>query len=244
MSNLNQSTMKKIVYLLVLVAGIMNAQIVTIPDANFKAKLLAANETNGYAISISTGNFMVIDANGDGEIQNAEALQVKTLAMDYFNISSLTGIESFTNLVDLSCSQNQLTTLNVTSLTNLKSLNCGQNSLSTLIVSDLSQLESLDCRLNQLTSLNLSGALNLKSLICSSNLLSNINVSQNIRLETLWCDGNNLTTLNVQGLNDLSTLFMNGNQVTTLNLSNLTAGIYFVKIADEKNQFTSRIIKQ
>ena len=31
---------------------------------------------------------------------------------------------------------------------------------------------------------------------------------------------------------------------TTLNLSNLNAGIYFVKIADEKNQFTSRIIKQ
>lgn len=31
---------------------------------------------------------------------------------------------------------------------------------------------------------------------------------------------------------------------TTLDLSNLTAGIYFVKIADEKSQFTSRIIKQ
>jgi hypothetical protein len=59
--------MKKIYlfFLILLFAG-SNAQIVNIPDANFKAKLLSANSTNGVAKN-AAGQNMVIDGNSNGE---------------------------------------------------------------------------------------------------------------------------------------------------------------------------------
>ena len=100
--------MKKLYYLLFFITGILNAQIVTIPDANFKARLIA----------------MGLDVNSDGEIQQSEALNVTLLSVDASNISDLTGIASFTNLTGLDCSQNQLTSLDLSLNHNLAHLQC------------------------------------------------------------------------------------------------------------------------
>jgi len=43
-------------------------QIVNIPDANFKAKLLEASPSNTIAKDLA-GNYFKIDANGNGEIE-------------------------------------------------------------------------------------------------------------------------------------------------------------------------------
>lgn len=45
-----------------------NAQIINIPDANFKSKLLATNITNQIAKNLA-GNFFKIDTNSDGNVQ-------------------------------------------------------------------------------------------------------------------------------------------------------------------------------
>lgn len=74
-----------------------NAQIVNIPDPNFKAKLIS----NG------------VDTNTDGEIQESEALSVTGLYLDNANINSLEGIQSFTNVTSLWCSYNPLTEINL-----------------------------------------------------------------------------------------------------------------------------------
>jgi hypothetical protein len=66
--------MKKYLYLLLLLSGFSYAQIVTIPDANFKAKLLEASPTN--VIAYNNGGYIKIDVNNDGEIQQSEALNV------------------------------------------------------------------------------------------------------------------------------------------------------------------------
>ncbi|HQA74434.1 hypothetical protein, partial [Flavobacterium sp.] len=61
--------MKNISLLFLLIYGFCNAQIITIPDANFKARLLGANASNGNAcIGSSMDNCVsgVIDANGNG----------------------------------------------------------------------------------------------------------------------------------------------------------------------------------
>ena len=55
--------------------------IVYIPDANFKAKLIALG----------------VDTNTDGEIQFSEALVPTVLDVSNSNIADLTGIEAFTN---------------------------------------------------------------------------------------------------------------------------------------------------
>src|SRR5690554_1491033 len=102
--------MKKIIHLIgiftiVLFSNIGNAQIVNIPDVNFKGKLLEASTSNSIAKDIN-GDNMVIDVNSDGEIQVSEALAVYQLNVPNSNIEDLTGIEAFINLTRLSCHNN------------------------------------------------------------------------------------------------------------------------------------------
>lgn len=121
--------MKKLYTLLFLVYGfIANAQIVNIPDANFKAKLLQASPSIQIAKS-TAGLWIKVDANNDGEIQITEATQVAALYVNFSSISSLTGIESFTNLKVLSCYNNTIATLDVSMLPLLQELYCFNNSL-------------------------------------------------------------------------------------------------------------------
>src|SRR5690606_734514 len=93
---------KKLLYLLLLFSGIASAQIVNIPDANFKNKLLSANTTNNIAKDIND-NSIIIDTNGDYEIQESEALLVSQLNVSLSAIADMTGIEYFTNLKNIDC---------------------------------------------------------------------------------------------------------------------------------------------
>ena len=127
--------MKKIYFIFFLLISIYtNAQIINIPDANFKAALLSANSSNyiaSAAMPYPNGGvdiFNAIDTNGDGEIQVSEAEAIKYLNVISLSISDLTGIEAFSNLVELRCANNMLTSLDFSNLTELYTLNCGNNS--------------------------------------------------------------------------------------------------------------------
>ena len=214
---------KKLLFMLLLFAGMANAQVVAIPDANFKAKLLEANLTNMIAMD-ADGNSIRVDTNNDGQIQQSEALTVYRLRVWNAQIINLSGISNFTNLTNLDCSSNILTTLNVSALTNLTSLICGNNFLQTLDVSALPGLTLLFCENNRLTGIN--GLANLSHLVrffCSSNQLTSLNVTTSPDLIMLVCTSNLLTSLNVTGLSDLTLLMANGNKLPSLNLSGLTS---------------------
>ena len=109
--------------------------IVNIPDANFKIYLV--------------GN-TAINTNGDKEIQVSEA-STFTDAIDLFdlNISNLKGIEAFTALTKLDCSDNQLTSLDVSKNTALTYLDCGKNQLTSLNIYNNEALSTLSCEHNQ-----------------------------------------------------------------------------------------------
>jgi Leucine-rich repeat (LRR) protein len=200
--------MKKLLLLLlfIFISATATAQIVNIPDANFKAQLIAIG----------------VDTNADGQIQNTEALAVTTLNVITASIFDMTGIEAFTNLQTLECSYNQLTTLNVQGLTNLLSLYCKNNHLTTLNVQGLTNLQTLDCSYNQLTTLDVQGLTNLQTLGCPNNQLTTLDVQGLTNLQTLGCTNNQLTTLNVQGLTNLETLDCSTNQLPTLDVQGLT----------------------
>lgn len=92
----------KLLFLIFLVVALgTRAQVVHIPDVNFKAKLLTSSPTNSIAKNLS-GNYFSIDANHDGEIQVSEALQVGEIEIiDPYTdipIHDYDGILSFTNL--------------------------------------------------------------------------------------------------------------------------------------------------
>lgn len=115
-------------YLLIIVCFItasFSAQTITIPDANFKAKLLQADVTNSIAEN-SSNSSIKIDSNNDGEIQVVEVQNVHNLYIDNSNISDLTGISYFKNLYHLVCSYNNLSNLDL-SETNVFALDCSFN---------------------------------------------------------------------------------------------------------------------
>ena len=128
-------------------------------DGNFKA----------YCV----GNF---DSDGDGEVSYAEAKVVTRIDVSNKSISSLKGIESFTNLTNLDCSTNQFSS--------------SSNHLTSLDVSQNTALTKLKCYSNQLTSLDVSGCTALKELWCHSNQLTSLDVSHNTVLEVLYCNSN------------------------------------------------------
>ena len=107
----------------------MTAQIVTIPDSNFKAKLLQADIGIQIAKNLA-GQWFKIDANSDGQIQITEAQQVSALYTNFSNIANVTGISSFTNLKVLSCFNNNITSIDVSALSQLQELYCYENSLT------------------------------------------------------------------------------------------------------------------
>ena len=113
------------------------------------------------------------------------------------NITSLAGIEYFTDLETLDCMGNQLTTLDVTKLTSLMFLVCNDNQLTALDVTGLTSLKNLLCSGNQLTALDVTGLTSLTDLECSDNQLVSLDVSTLEELEILWCHGNKMTALDI-----------------------------------------------
>ena len=189
--------MKKILLFTVLLLSLFaNAQIINIPDANFKAKLLAASPTNGIALDANY-NQIKIDINNDSEIQINEALQVYYLNIHNSNINNLEGIRSFTNIINLVCEGNSLTSLDLSGLANLYFLNCSLNlALSTINLNGLTNIDGIDCGYCSLSTLDLSGLTSLVSLNCNSNDLLTLNLNGLINLQGLSCRNNQLTSLN------------------------------------------------
>ena len=202
--------MKNLYAVLVLVfcSFVSNAQIVNIPDVNFKNKLL---------------NYQpVIDTNNDGEIQVSEALTLTEINFYAWGILDMTGIEAFTNLITLNCSYNyNLNSINVSTLVNLETLNCSDSFLSVLDVSNLPSLKFLNCSNNNLNTMDLSGLTNLEELYCTNNQLSSINVSGLTNLKSLVLVNNNLNTLELSELTSLIELDLSSNNIEVLNISNL-----------------------
>ncbi len=156
---------QKITFLFALcIAHLTMAQIVNIPDPNFKSKLL-------------TGVHAGIDTNNDGEIQYSEAAAfTDPINVGNSNISDLTGIEAFTNITILACEGNNLTKLNVSQNTKLEMLFAMGN-----------QIEKLDLKQNSNLKLVYVYNNNLKRLNIANGNNSNITTFYSIQNPNLKC---------------------------------------------------------
>jgi Leucine-rich repeat (LRR) protein len=210
----------KLLLLLLFFTGLAGAQTITIPDANFKAKLLEANTFNSIAKD-SGGNPMNIDVNYDGYIQQSEALQVHELNVSSSGITSLAAIEYFENLEFLDCQGNNLASLDVTALSDLETLDCYGNVLTTLNVAGMDNLRYLTCNNNQLVVLDLTSLEDLRELKCQINQLTDLEITNLDHLEVLDCSTNELATLDLTGLDHLITLNCSANSLTSLDFTGL-----------------------
>tara|TARA_B110000967_G_scaffold152575_1_gene156827 strand:- start:1603 stop:2922 length:1320 start_codon:yes stop_codon:yes gene_type:complete len=175
----------------------------------------------------------------DGQVLTANISDVTSLIVNNKNIESLTGIEDFTALTNLSCNNNLLTGLNVRANTALTTLFCETNRLTILDVSQNTALEYLECTNNQLTSLDLSGNANLIELVCNSNELTELIVSSNTALTKLFCETNLLTTLDVSQNTALEYLECANNQLTSLDLS---GNANLIELVCDSNELTELIV--
>lgn len=153
---------------------------------------------------------------------------ITTMNIDncYPSLTDLSGIECFSNLESLFCSELKLVSLDVSSLKKLRILRCSDNrSLTALNVSGLTNLEALYCDNTGLTSLDVSGLENLTQLWCSqSSSLETLKFGENDRLTELRCSECNLFSLDVSSFTALETLDCSYNQnLTSLTLGNLAA---------------------
>ena len=112
---------------------------VSIPDKYFQFHLLTQE-----GITVSQGTVAYGDIKGI----------INVIFFEQRHILDLEGIQYFTALKSLSCTNNQLTSLNVSKNTALKYLHCDGNKLTSLDVSKNTALTWLACESNQITSLD------------------------------------------------------------------------------------------
>ena len=103
---------------------------IVIKDPNFKAALLTTGNNRGS-----------VDTNGNGKISASEAKAVQALRVSSADISSLDGIEHFTNVTVLEANGNKLKTVYLDKLIALKQLDLTGNQLEGTV--DLSKLPNL-----------------------------------------------------------------------------------------------------
>lgn len=198
------------------------AQIVNIPDANFKNALVNTNcvDIDGDG----SGGDVDADTNDDGEIQVSEALAVSNLWISNQSISSIEGIQSFTNLQTLECQNNQITSLDLLSVnTNLERLYCSSNNLTTLDLSSNFNLNNvlIDAN-NNLTSVNLSNTSIISLTPGFLFSLTDLNLSNCSSLETIeFFDIPVLSTLNVTNCTSLTTLNTSADDISSTSLSSI-----------------------
>lgn len=154
-------------------------------------------------------------------------IETRSLNFTYAKtLTDLSGIECFSNLESLFCSELKLVSLDVSSLKKLKQLDCSDNrSLTALNVSGLTNLEALYCDNTELTSLDVSGLENLTQLWCSQSYsLETLKFGENDKLTELLCFECNLSSLDVSSFTALETLDCSYNQnLTSLTFGNLAA---------------------
>ncbi|RZJ52500.1 MAG: hypothetical protein EOO44_11595 [Flavobacterium sp.] len=182
----------------------------------------------------------------NGSVPTYQIKKITHLTLNDSGVADLTGLQDFTALESLSCSNLygtsviKLTTIDLSKNTALKSLNLGSNKIATLDISKNLALQSIEvsgnflstlnvskhtaltkifCADNPITSLDISNNVLLEQLAISQSSINNIDVSKNPALQYLYCNGSKLTTLDVTKNPSLKVLYCIDNELKTLDLS-------------------------
>lgn len=136
-------------------------------------------------------------------------------------IRDLTGINYFTGLLSLDCSNNELYSLDISKLTRLEELDCSSNGIRNIKFGGSCNLRIINCWNNELLGINMNLIPLVEELDCSMNLLSALSIPSSSNLVTLNCSFNNLTSLCTNGAVYLKTLNCKANKLSMITLDDL-----------------------
>jgi len=236
--------MQKKYFLLFVILAFFNVhsqEIIHFTDPDLKAALINPANLRVYTRD-QNENDILLDANNDGEIDTVEALAAYNIQLEELpNVSSLDGIQYFTNLNVLSCFQLPVNEMNVSALVNLKKLIVLYVPITTLDVSSNIHLQVLALQYTDLTALDttplqelvdLNFRFNtsfedlimgehplLTHLVLSGSNLREVNVNRYPALILLGLEFNQLTSIDVSNLHNLWIFYCNSNQITNLDAS-------------------------
>ena len=189
------------------------------------------------------------DAEGNLNLTQRDIDETTSLDLSNKNLNALEGLEVFTNLTELNCSNNPLTSLDVSAFTELEMLDCSNcfnrssvsrsysngvldlsanTKLRTLSCSENgltelilpdSPLTTIYCHYNQLTSLDLSKNEELTFVNCEYNQIVEVNLSENAALADFHATGNKLTQIDLKANTQLTSLSLYDNDFITLDVS-------------------------
>lgn len=210
----------------------VTAQNVYIPDPIFKNYLV--NHTY-HSFPGGAGYDISLDANGDGEIQESEALNYPGNLTNFgfymtgLDIADLTGIEAFKAIKRLEISNNLLTEINVDGCTSLEILNCSSNPIESIVINNSTLQYFTSGGTPELTHINLSGCNALKEINAGSHeSLAHINLSGCTFLEEIRANYNpSLTSITLPNYSNLNYFQCVGSGLTSLDLSNCSSLAHF-----------------
>ncbi len=183
-------------------AGYVPIDEVHFPDGHFRSKVLSIN------------NYNYVFAPSNKTLSDTTALKLgnENYTDDEYKISTLKGIEYFTNLIELDCTYNKLTELDLSKNVNL---------------------EFLDCRNNELTFLDVSQN-KLKALYCDDNVLEIKTPLKDLPIDSVHFPDANFRKY-ILSLNDNNHIFVNSDvtNITSIyiygkNISSLKGIEYFI----------------
>ena len=222
-----------------------------IPDSNFEQALIDL----GFDSAPINGSVLTANISG-----------VTNLNVSNKNISDLTGIEDFIALTGLTCYNNQLTSLDVSNNTALEYLECYNNQLISLDVrnGNNSIIEEFDSAANpNLTCIYVDDAdysnANWPNIDPNSTFVNNeaeceaLNIGDNaLELDVtiypnptdnyLFVEGNK-NPISISIYNLLGAEVITTSATDKINVSELSKGVYIIRISDGVNQTDKKFIK-
>ncbi len=169
------------------------------------------------------------DRDGDGKLNYDEYSKVTEINVEDKDIKSLEGIWIFRDLEVLTCSDNELKSLDLSENYNLRFVICDHNELTDLNVKNMKNLEVICCYYNDLTTIDTSGDTKLQMIICWDNKITDLDLSDNVNLTMLECANNELSDLNLSNNPNLIELHIGGNEINELDITSNTSLLERIK---------------
>ena len=199
---------KKLLFILTITFNLIaTAQTIQIVDSKFEKALIELG----------------LDDEIDGYIIENNIINVTELNISNKEIENINEIKYFTSLINLNCSNNLLTELDLNDLTQLEELDCKNNNISNIKINFLQNIKKIDCSNNLIESLNIIQSRVLVSLRCDNNKLTELilPVFEWKFIEEVFLWNNQLSELNFQYIKNLKRLDLGYNLFETINtLSN------------------------
>lgn len=192
-----------------------------------QADVVTPPESIDITADFTDGNFLASIRNLLGKsteqpIYDTDVSEIQFLDIAGLNIKSLNGLEHFTNLEQLVCAGNPITSIDIHANTKLKQLDCSNTKIQTIDFSGHPSLQEFYSSFGILTDLNLSDCPNLTAVVCSQNCVQSVDLSGSPAITTLALDANDLQSIDLSDNVNLNSVNLGINRLSGLDLSHLS----------------------